>query len=376
MALSTDNLQLVIDDFLCRSAAKPIRLGESLRRARLLHRSLPLFLALCVILVATGCSSLIDPNVPERIVELQEPETGAAYLLYRPSSYNSNSKWPLVIVCHSSFGDSPNRQIKEWTLLAESNGFIVAAPQLEHDRNYNPLDEDDPAATQNLDERRILSTVRHVQAGQNVSEDRILLYGYSRGAEPALYTGLRNPEVFRAIGLVSPDVDPARLPARRADPNQAVYVRAKLSELLKLPEAIKKDATAALLAWLASNEVNATLDRAANVSREDAALATEFFELVLRREPWLHISAFTPDPQKPLTLQFKARASFVPQRYDWRFPNRLTYNEASPIYTFDAPGEYAVMLAVPSPIDAKRPTEITRAVVVRVPGGQSYPQPR
>jgi poly(3-hydroxybutyrate) depolymerase len=121
------------------------------------------FLTFLFALPIAGCSSLIDPNVPEQIRELREPETGAEYLLYRPSAYTSTSQWPLLVVCHSSFGDSPNRQIKDWTELAESNGFLVAAPRLEHDRNYNPLDKDDQTVTQNLDEGRILSTVRHVQ---------------------------------------------------------------------------------------------------------------------------------------------------------------------------------------------------------------------
>jgi hypothetical protein len=175
------------------------------------------------------------------------------------------------------------------------------------------------------------------------------------------------------VGVVAPDVDSARMPALRADPNQPVQVRASLKDKLKLPEAIKKDDTTQLLAWLTSTGVDVTLDRGANVGRDDVALVIQFFELVLRKEPWLRIRAFTPDPQQPLTLQFKTRASFTPARYDWRFPNGLTYSEAGPLYTFDAPGDYPITLVVPHPANTKRPIDLARTVLVTVPGGNIQP---
>ena len=56
-----------------------------------------------------GCSQLIDPNVPAPLRDLVEPVLGREYLLYRPSHYDREYDWPLIVVCHTSFPDSPNR---------------------------------------------------------------------------------------------------------------------------------------------------------------------------------------------------------------------------------------------------------------------------
>src|SRR3990172_2443966 len=100
-----------------------LAIGNPFRTAICVH-------LLMICLPLTGCSEYTDPNVPEPIRPFVEPQFGGEYLLYRPSSYDRNKAWPLIVVCHSSFPDSPNRRIRAWTQLAESHGFLLVAPRL------------------------------------------------------------------------------------------------------------------------------------------------------------------------------------------------------------------------------------------------------
>ena len=75
----------------------------------------------------SGCSPYVDSRVPEPIRPVVEPVLGREYLLYRPSGYDKRLTWPLIVVCHGAFPDNPNRQIRVWTELAESDGFLVLA---------------------------------------------------------------------------------------------------------------------------------------------------------------------------------------------------------------------------------------------------------
>ena len=163
------------------------------------------------LLLATGCARYVDRNVPEPIRRGVEPVWGRPYELYRPSSYDRDRAWPLIIVAHSSFPDSANRQIRAWDQLAEAHGFLVLAPVLDSSSTSWRRRAADQLERLRRDERHILASLRHVRAGHNISDDRIFLYGWGQGGHAALHTGLLHPEVFRAVAVIQPAYEPGFL---------------------------------------------------------------------------------------------------------------------------------------------------------------------
>ena len=312
-----------------------------------------------VFLLAAGCSQYIDPDVPEPIRPFVEPEFGGEYLLYRPSSYDREQAWPLIVACHSSFPDSPNRQIRDWTELAERYGFLVVAPRLKGSGSSwtkNAAQRSQPAQD---DETHILATIRHVRAGHTISEDRILIHGWSDGARAALQTGLRNPTVFRAISLTRPDFDESDLAglAGAVDPYQPVYVNFDVSDALTGKHGRRcVDALRAIGA-------NLREDTTGHARRSDGQRAVEFFQNVIRKEPWLHIRASASGEDRPLETRFSLLSSHAPKRYRWEFGDGDQSPVAAPVHAYAKPGTYRVTLTVEGP----QGTEHRRTLDVTVP---------
>ena len=321
-------------------------------------------IALCV---AAGCSQLIDPNVPEPIRPMTEPLLGRPYLLYRPSGYDRDSGWPLIIVCHSSFPDSPNRQIREWTQLAESHGFLVAAPKLTGVASTFPPAPDRQRSLQSEDERRIIATVRHIQAGHNISEDRIFIHGWSGGAYAALYAALRNPDRFRAVSLIQPRFDPDCFVdvGKSIDRHQPVLVHYNSGDALSGKHATR------CVEWLRSHHADVRDDPLGPALRSDAPRIVEFYERVIRKVPWIRIRAFPHSSDNPFAMQFKLRCSHVPASYSWEFGDGDVSSVAEPIHIYARPGAYRVTVTVD---DADRRAQ-SRGIQLTVPQAFLHPVP-
>lgn len=315
------------------------------------------------LLFAASCSQFVDPNVPEIIRPLAEPEGGGEYLLYRPSGYDRTQSWPLVVVCPSSFPDSANRQIREWTELAEQYGFLVVAPRLKFSRKSWSKNPTEGADVLRANDIRVLSTVRHVRAGQNVSEDRVLIYGWKRGAAAALYTGLRNPETFRAVSVTRPRLYGDALPGpwNGIDRHQAVRVHYDVDDFVMGRHGHN------VVEWLRAIGVNLEISTLGSARRGDTADAVQFFQEVIRKQPWVHVRAFAPDTRRPLEVHFKLKASRTPTRYRWYFGDGDESTVAQPIHVYAQPGTYRVTVTVPGARG-----NITRSVNVTVPGPQLH----
>lgn len=332
------------------SAARPISRGHTVRRLGWL--GVGLFLAI------GGCSPYVDDRVPDRIRPGIEPRHGGEYLLYRPSSYDREMAWPLVIVCHTTWPDSPNEQIRRWTELAEGRGFLVVAPKLKGVSRLAPPSASDQIELQRRDERHILGVMNHVRAGHNISNDRIFLHGYSGGAYAALHTGLRHPERFRAVSLYNPQFEEGYLAdvSRAIDANLPVFVTYTIDDVLK-----GKDGEHCC-AWLRGQGANLIEDEVGPKRGEDARRVVSFYEDTLRRRPWVHIRAL-PAESDPLTVRFKLESSTTPTQYRWRFGDGEEAPVAEPIHTYAEPGSYRVTATV----SADSGTPVTRSAIVEVP---------
>jgi predicted esterase len=289
------------------------------------------------LLLLPACSLYIDPHVPEPIRPFTDPVLAREYLLYRPSEYDVGHDWPLVVVCHSGWPDSPVRRLREWTRLAEEKGFLVIAPQLEATGGGGAASQ---ISKLKKDEMHILAAVGHVRGAHSISQDRIFIHGWSGGAHAALFTGLNNPDLFRAIALAHPKFDSAYM-------TEATGVLDHYQPILVL-----HDSGDVFTGKSARRATEWLQEQAANVSRlkgkasgQDAARAVvEFFEQILRRQPWVRIHAFPFSPEDPLQIQFKPQCSFEPTRFLWSFGDGDESPAANPVHRYAAPGTYRVSL--------------------------------
>lgn len=328
-------------------------------RYRPRHRQYTVLLLLASIMLASGCSQFIDPNVPEPIRHRIEPQFQKDYLLYRPSQYDPKFKWPLVVVLPGSFPDSPNRRIRAWTMLAESHGFLVAAPKIESVRRHWPNQEERQRVRIRNDERHVLAVVRHVLAGQNVSEDRIFLHGYGQGAHVALSTGLGHSELFRAITISQPRFEEAYLEDATGvvDHDQPILVTFDLSDSISGNHATHCGK------WLRARGANVTSDSHGRDLSTNAARSVRFLKDLLRRGDWFRIRAFSTHQTNPLEMQFKLRAVTPPSTLRWDFGDGTISTHPEPVHAYVQPGTYRVVLA----LNDHNGKQHRRAVTVKVP---------
>jgi dienelactone hydrolase len=311
-----------------------------------------------LIAVVCGCSQFIDPNVPEPIRPFVEPQNGREYLLYRPSHYDREYAWPLIVVCHSSFPDSPGREIRGWTERAESRGFIVAVPSLLASKKPLRDNADRQIPLQRKDEAHILSMIQHIRAGHSISEDRIFVHGWSRGAFTALHAGLRHPELFRAVSVMQPVFSSDYL----ADVGQSVDNYQPVRVNYSAKDAITGKDAHRCVEWLRDQGANLWDDSVGRADRKDPSGVVDFFDDVIRRHPRVRIASFPADGDNPLRIQFKVRCSYTPTRYKWEFGDGDKSYVADPIHQYPRAGRYRVTVTVFGPKDREDQRVLTLLV--------------
>lgn len=309
------------------------------------HRGAAFLVVWGLFLPLGACSRYVDPRVPEPIRPFVDPEQGGKYELYRPRSYDRREAWPLVVVCHCSFPDSPNRQIRAWTELAESRGFLVAAPTLRSHRISRFTGADKRAALLRADRDHILATVRHIRAGHHISQDRIFIYGWGRGALAALYTGLSSPEIFRAVAVARPAFRESCLAevARLIDPFQPIEVGYSTDDAVRGKQGDR------CAEWLRSHGAYLHQNAPGLVRRTDCLRYVNFFENVIRKEPWAVIQTLARRDALPLEVRFKVRTSQPSRRYRWEFGDGGESSMADPIHRYAKAGLYRVTVTLVTP---------------------------
>ncbi len=318
-----------------------------------------MLLALVGLTCLAGCSQYIDPDVPEPIIPGVEPEHAGKYLLYRPSRYDRRDNWPLIVVCHGSFPDSANKRIRDWTQLAERKGVILVAPELDASAFQWSGSADKQMAKLRADEQRILAIVRHVRAGHSISPDRMFIHGWSSGAYAALYTGLKNPDIFRAVAVSRPKFDERYVEelAPLIDPYQCVCVHHHLGDTITGKNARR------CVSWLRDHNVDLVEDGHGDAAADDTEQPIGFFEDVIGRSPWMRIHALPASANDPLAVQFKLRYANQSRDVRWDFGDGQTSRGQEPRHTYGAPGKYTIVV-VATDANGK---QHRRAVVLAVP---------
>ncbi|MCK6457282.1 MAG: PKD domain-containing protein [Phycisphaerae bacterium] len=290
----------------------------------------------------TGCPVTTSLPTESEIQDARLP-AGGRYYLYVPSTYDRSRAYPLVIACHGTNPwDTAWAQIREWALFAERNDVIVAAPYLQGTRGDFRPSADQQLRKQNADEQFILDLVSALKASRNIAEEKVFMTGWSAGAFAILHTGLRHPDVFRALairqGTFEPsyiDVDPDRL-----DRWQPIFIYYGQTDPLRT-EAI------ACTDWL--RERNMFVERmelAGSHRRLDVKLAWDFFEKIVRERPWIRLRAVKTDRRNRMLVHFLCDAKPEARKWHWEFGDGETSNEQNPAHVYAAPGRYDVACTV------------------------------
>lgn len=307
----------------------------------------------------TGCPQYADPSVPNPIRRLKEPSTGNNYFVYVPTDYTPAEPCPLVVLCHGTNPwDSSLRQIRDWVQLAESKNFIVIAPNLKGTKGDFPPPPHKQIRKQHEDERTILAAVKHVSGANHIDPARVFLTGWSAGGYAVLHTGLRHPEVFRALTIMQGNFDELFLDDAidHIDPYQPVYVIRGTTDVLTGGQ------TKECMEWLYDQDAYVFDGKVSGPHRSHPKVAFEFFERIVRDVPCLTLRAIAVDVNDPYTVKFKAQASFRPAGYRWTFAEGQTSSMPTPIFKFEE-GTHEVTLETAMP-NGKR---LKRTIRVKIP---------
>lgn len=307
-----------------------------------LHGTLRLLLTSVVLAAGSGCVVLNAGPAPGQTLTFREPDTRRSCKLYVPSNYTPEQAWPVLVACHGArLFDSPQFQIDEWKSTAEAKGFLVLAPDLNSvggDLGGDPTRQID---RQRQDEEAILACLAYVRAGRTIDRDRVFISGWLGGAYPALFTGLRNPDVFRAITLCQPAFDRRYIDpvAGYVDPWQPVQVIYGLYD-------IWRDPSLACIAWLREQQIVVTELESNRAGQRDASDAFQFIRSVVRTKPWLRVNVTEVDTASLLAVRFALRSSEPITAYKWEFGDGQEDATASPSHEYAQAGVYTVRVTV------------------------------
>ncbi|HOA75082.1 MAG TPA: PKD domain-containing protein [Phycisphaerae bacterium] len=295
-----------------------------------------------ILTLTTGCPVVSNLPAPGRILEQKAAETGQDYYVYVPSHYTAERLWPVVITCHGTRPyDTAPAQLAEWKGLAEQKNFLLIVPELKGTVGDFVPSLAEQIRRQMEDEATILSALRSVSAAYSVDPSRVFLTGWSAGGFAVLFTGLRHPEIFRALSLRQTNFNPAFVEPcvpflDRTQPIQVTY--GSLDPL--------RDHAIKCIEWLRSHEFEpATVERA-GTHRRDPVPVYNFFVHVVRHQPWVRIRVKN-DPDDPMRLSFSVQTSFDPVNYLWDFGDGTERSPvAAPEHRYEKPGQYNVRVGV------------------------------
>lgn len=133
-----------------------------------------------------------EVGIQDRILQLESEGklVESALQIYVPAGYDPAEPTPLLILLHGSGGTGPGI-LQGWTRFAGENGYLLLAPT-------DPDSAQGYAFTER--ERDLgMAAMRWMRTRFHVDDDRIHLFGVSRGGHMAWDLGLRFPDRFASV---------------------------------------------------------------------------------------------------------------------------------------------------------------------------------
>lgn len=321
----------------------PVAPADSRRRP---HRRLrPGLLSVFSAVILSACAGCpATQSLPAHpIQELTEIRTKSPYLFYAPSVYRDDQSWPLIVLCHGTWPfDRADLQMREWAKFAEYEGLIIAAPVLASTRGDFPPPPEKQRRLQAEDDERILAMVSEIKRRYRIAEERVFLTGWSAGAYVILNTGLKHPDVFRALYVRQGNFD-----ERYMDIPESRLSRWQPIKLVYGKVDMLRDQTKAAVQWLRDQGLWVEEQEITGFHRRiDPKHAWHFFEKIIRERPWIRIRALRADPAKPLTVQFELDAVPEAVKQKWFFGDGGESYDRPAVHTYARPGQYTVSVNV------------------------------
>lgn len=291
-------------------------------------------MALCA-----GCPATQSLPTQAAIQEVIEPRTECKYLFYVPSIYSDQRSWPLVVACHGTWPyDRADLQMKEWAKFAEYEGIIVAAPILVSTKGDFPPPPEKQKRLQEQDDRKILAMVDQIKNRYNIAEEQVFLTGWSAASYPILNTGLKHPDVFRALYIRQGNFD-----ERFMDVPECLISKWQPIKIVYGKVDALRDQTVASIAWLRDMGLWVEGEQVSGFHRRiDPRHNWHFFKKIITERPWIRIRASTPDRAAPLTLRFELDAIPKALKQKWFFGDGTESYESSPTHTYKKAGRYLI----------------------------------
>ena len=110
-----------------------------------------------------------------------------SYTLYIPSKYDSNRRWPVVMVFHGALGNAGIiEEVTKWDAKAEKEGLVVVYPngtgRLGRFLVWNAGICCEPAIRNGVDDMEFIRTVLdHLSAHVRIDPNRVYATGFSNG---------------------------------------------------------------------------------------------------------------------------------------------------------------------------------------------------
>ncbi len=319
-------------------------------------------LLVCLVLpFIVGCPVGLN-RVPGDTELMKDKVTGGEYYLYIPSWHNNEQTWPVIVTCHGTNPwDTAWAQIHEWRGLAEKYGLIVVAPILKGVNSEQSWPIKSQIERQKRDERVILSIVHKTIMSLNGDPNRVYMVGWSGGGYAVYYTGLRNPQVFRALvsrmgsfdeRLVSDVVD-------RLDPYQPIAIFMAARDI----PMINKQCRAAY-AWLKSHGMKRVrLREITGVHQRRPKVALDYFKEVTEKFAFVRVKAVKGVSGDSRRVQFYVTVDPKCRAIVWEFGDGEISNEQNPQHLYKKAGHYDVKVIIITARGAR--TERTLSIDVK-----------
>lgn len=310
-----------------------------------------------------GCVSLTPLPDQAPVWDRIEPTTQARYLLYVPSIYSDRRTWPLVVACHGTPPwDEAKWQMREWAQFAEDEGIIVAAPFLVGTGGFLPPPPAEQIERQRRDERAIVAIVNRLRSDYRIAREQVFMTGWSAGAFAVLHTGLRNPDLFRALAIRQGNFDERFMDvaSHQLDRWQPVLVILGRTDMMR-------DQAKQCIEWLEDRGQFVESDEQTGSHRRlNPGIVWGYFQKIVRERPWIRI-VHRPDSRAPLTVRFSVESVPPGAARKWFFGDGKESSDPVAVHTYERPGRYEVTANVA--LDMGKIYGRTRTIDVGFEGG-------
>jgi len=154
------------------------------------------------------------PGTETRSYLFEPTGTQMKYAVFVPRKLDKSKPAPLIILLHG-YSVTPESILGSFAAAADRHGYIVAAPTgytlggwYGYSGQNGPPADPETARLSELDVMNVLGIMR---AAYSIDPRRIYIAGHSMGGFGAVYLAIKHPDIWAAVGAMSPGFTPAAM---------------------------------------------------------------------------------------------------------------------------------------------------------------------